>query len=44
MHLRRGSQPLGQGHLWALVQVPDQLAGVRLGNLRLSHAMTPLDE
>ena len=44
VHVRRGSQPLGQGHLWPLVQLPDKLAGVRLGNLRLSHAMTLLDE
>jgi hypothetical protein len=43
MHLRRGLKPLGQGHLWALVQIPDKLAGIRLGNPRLSHAMTLLD-
>ena len=40
VHVRRGSQPLGHGHLWPLMQLPNKLVGIRLGNLRLSHAMT----
>src|SRR5205814_3875757 len=40
VHVRRGSQPLGHGHLWPLMQLPNKLVGIRLGNLRFSHAMT----
>jgi hypothetical protein len=35
----RGSQPFGHGYLWPLVHLPNKLVGLRLSNLRLSHAM-----
>src|SRR5688572_27442304 len=38
MHMRRGPQPLDQGHLWPLVQLADKIANIRLGSLSLSHA------
>jgi hypothetical protein len=44
VHVRRGSQPLDQRDLWSLVYLPDQVAGIRLARLRITHAITFIGE